>query len=156
MSERVAIVTGASSGIGLEISQALAANGDHVVMADINPEAGQREADNIDGFFLKADLSKRGDCRQLIDATLEKFGRVDILINNAGIQHVSPIDAFPEDKWDFIIALMLTAPFLLTRELLPHIEAIVARLDGLQTAADLFTGTTRVARALKQRGMAVV
>ena len=122
MSERVAVVTGASSGIGLEISQALAANGDRVVMADINLEAGQHEADSIGGFFFKADLSKRGDCRQLIDATLEKFGRVDILINNAGIQHVSPIEAFPEDKWDFIIALMLTAPFLLTRYAWPSMK----------------------------------
>jgi 3-hydroxybutyrate dehydrogenase len=122
MSERIAIVTGASSGIGLEISRALAANGDRVVMADIDLETGQREADNIDGLFLKADLSRRGDCRQLIDATLEKFGRVDILINNAGIQHVSPIEAFPEDKWDFIIALMLTAPFLLTRYAWPSMK----------------------------------
>jgi len=123
MSERIAVVTGASSGIGLEISRALAANGDRVVMADINQKSGQREAGNINGFFFKADLSRRDDCKQLIDTTIKKFGRVDILINNAGIQHVSPVETFPEDKWDFIIALMLTAPFLLTRYSWPSMKA---------------------------------
>lgn len=122
MSERIAIVTGASSGIGLAVSQALAANGDRVVLADINQEAGEREANKIGGFFVKADLSKRADCRQLVDAAVEKFGRVDILINNAGIQHVSPVEEFPEDKWDFMIALMLTAPFLLTRYAWPSMK----------------------------------
>ena len=122
MSERIAIVTGASSGIGLAISQALAANGDRVILADINQEAGEREANKIGGFFVKADLSKRADCRQLVDAAVEKFGRVDILINNAGIQHISPVEEFPEDKWDFMIALMLTAPFLLTRYAWPSMK----------------------------------
>ena len=123
MSERIAIVTGAASGIGLAVSQALAANGDKVVLADVNPEAGTREAEKIGGLFVKADLSKRADCKALVDAALQKFGRVDILVNNAGIQHVSPVEEFPEDKWDFMIALMLTAPFLLTRYSWPSMKA---------------------------------
>lgn len=123
MSEKIAIVTGAASGIGLAVSQALAATGCRVVMADVNAEAGRREADPIGGTFVAADLSRRADCRKLVDAALEKFGRVDILVNNAGIQHVSPVEDFPEDKWDFMIALMLTAPFLLTRYCWPSMKA---------------------------------
>ncbi len=122
MSERVAIVTGASSGIGLAVSQSLAGDGVRVVMADINQEAGTREAEKVGGLFVKADLSRRADCKKLVDAALEKFGRVDILVNNAGIQHVSPVEEFPEDKWDFMISLMLTAPFLLTRYAWPSMK----------------------------------
>lgn len=122
MSERIAIVTGASSGIGLAVAQSLAANGDKVVLADVNQEAGTAAAHEIGGIFVKADLSKRSDCKNLIDVTLARFGRVDILINNAGIQHVSPIEEFPEDKWDFMISLMLTAPFLLTRYAWPSMK----------------------------------
>jgi len=122
MSEKIAIVTGASSGIGLAVSQSLAAAGNRVVMADINQEAGSREAEKLGGLFVKADLSKRNDCQKLVQAALDNFGRVDILVSNAGIQHVSPVEDFPEDKWDFMIALMLTAPFLLTRYCWPSMK----------------------------------
>ncbi len=122
MSKRTAIVTGASSGIGLAVAKALVENGDQVVMADINQEAGLAEAHKLDALFVKADLSQRGDCKSLVDMTLKKFGQVDILVSNAGIQHVSPVEDFPEDKWDFMIALMLTAPFLLTRYCWPSMK----------------------------------
>lgn len=123
MSERIAVVTGAASGIGLAVAQALAADGVKVVMADINQEVGIAEAAKIGGLFVKADLSQRSDCKNLIEVTLARFGRIDILVNNAGIQHVSPIEDFPEDKWDFILSLMLTAPFLLTRYAWPSMKA---------------------------------
>ena len=111
MSEKIAIVTGAASGIGLAVARALAGSGHKVVLADVNREAGTREAQKLGGLFVAADLSERADCKALVDAALDSFGRVDILVNNAGIQHVSPVEEFPEDKWDFMIALMLTAPF---------------------------------------------
>jgi len=122
MSEKIAIVTGAASGIGLAVARALADAGHKVVLADVNREAGTREAQKLGGLFVAADLSKRPDCKALVDAALDSFGRVDILVNNAGIQHVSPVEEFPEDKWDFMISLMLTAPFLLTRYCWPSMK----------------------------------
>ncbi len=122
MAQRIAVVTGAASGIGLAVAQALAAGGDQVVMADVNVAAGEQEAEKIGALFVKSDLSQRSGCRQLIDTTLDRFGRVDILISNAGIQHVSPVEDFPEDKWDFMISLMLTAPFLLTKYSWPSMK----------------------------------
>lgn len=123
MSARIAVVTGAASGIGLAIARALAANGDKVVLADINAEAGNREATALDGVFIQADLSTAAGCKALADAVLKQFGRCDILVNNAGIQHVAPIEEFPEEKWNFIINLMLTAPFLLTKYFWPSMKA---------------------------------
>ncbi len=122
MSKRTALVTGAASGIGLAVAQALAANGDNVVMADLNQAVGQAEAEKIGALFVKADLSQAADCRALVDAALARYGRVDILVNNAGIQHVSPIEEFPEEKWEFMIALMLTAPFRLMKYVWPGMK----------------------------------
>ncbi|WP_305044431.1 3-hydroxybutyrate dehydrogenase [Geoalkalibacter sp.] len=122
MKDKVAIVTGAASGIGLAVAQTLAAEGCRVVMADVNAAAGEKEASAIGALFHSADLSRRQGCRDLVDAALAHFGRVDILINNAGIQHVAPAVDFPEDKWDFMIALMLTAPFLLSKYCWPSMQ----------------------------------
>lgn len=120
--DKVTIVTGAASGIGLAMAQSFAEDGAQVVMADVNEEVLKSEAEKIGAMFFKTDLSKRQDCRALVDFALEKKGRVDILINVAGVQTVSPIDAFPEDRWDFIIALMLSAPFYLTKYVWPSMK----------------------------------
>ena len=115
MSERVAIVTGGASGIGKAVAEALAGGGDKVVIADRNEADGKAFADTIRGHFVKVDLSRRADCKQLVDEALAHYGEVHILINNAGFQHIDPIEVFPEDTWDKMLAVMLTAPFLLTK-----------------------------------------
>ena len=115
MSERIAIVTGGASGIGKAIAEGLAGGGDKVVIADLNEAEGKGVADTIGGHFVKADLSQRTDCKRLVDETLFHYAEVHILINNAGFQHIDPIEAFPEDTWDKMLAVMLTAPFLLTK-----------------------------------------
>ena len=115
MSERVAIVTGGASGIGKAIAEALADGGDRVVVVDLNADAGEELAATIGGHFVKADLSQRIDCKRLVDETLAHYGEVHILINNAGFQHIDPIEVFPEDIWDEMLRVMLTAPFLLTK-----------------------------------------
>ncbi len=115
LESKVCIVTGAASGIGLAVAEAFSKDGTKVVMADINEEKLKSESERINADYFKVDLSKREGCKGLVDYTLDKYSKVDILINIAGIQTVSPIEDFPEDKWDFMINLMLTAPFLLTK-----------------------------------------
>jgi 3-hydroxybutyrate dehydrogenase len=109
---RVAIVTGAASGIGAAIAARLAADGWQVLGVD--------HADDAD---LQADLATREGNRAAVEAAVERFGRVDAVIANAGVQHVAPVAEFPEDRWDHLIALLLTSPFLLAKYAWPHLVA---------------------------------
>lgn len=120
--EKTAIVTGAASGIGYAVAQALRQEGAQVVMADVNEALLIESARELGGVPFVGNLTRREDCRRLVEFTLERFGGVDILANVAGVQHVCPIEEFPEDQWDFIISLMLTAPFLLTRYCWPYMK----------------------------------
>jgi 3-hydroxybutyrate dehydrogenase len=128
MSERplrgkVGVVTGGASGIGLAIAERLAGDGAQVVIGDIEAQAGSAVAERLRGLFVEGDLSRGDDCRALIDRALEAFGSVHILINNAGFQHIDPIESFPEDAWNSMLAVMLTAPFLLTKYVWPLMKA---------------------------------
>jgi len=117
LENKTAVVTGAASGIGLTCAKRFAAAGCTLVMADINPEKLEKEAAALNAFWLAVDLTKREDCKRLADFAVEKTGSADILLNIAGLQTVSSIEDFNEDKWDYMISLMLTAPFLLTKYL---------------------------------------
>jgi len=119
---KVAIVTGAASGIGLACAERLAADGMKVVLADLNEKAGAEHAKRLGGTFVAADLTQRDGCRKLVDASLKAHGTVHVLVNNAGFQHVSPIEDFPEDQWERMLSLMRTAPFLLTRYCWPAMK----------------------------------
>lgn len=115
LNEKVSIITGAASGIGLAIANAFAEEKVKIVMADVNEEKLKLVAEKLNVDYFTADLSKRDACKSLVDYTVEKYGKVDILVNVAGIQNVAAIEDFSEDRWDFMISLMLTAPFLLTK-----------------------------------------
>jgi 3-hydroxybutyrate dehydrogenase len=120
---RTAVVTGAASGIGRAIAEALAGAGATVVVVDLDREQGAAIAEQVGGYFIQADLARQEECRHVVDATVRQYGRIDILVNNAGFQHISPIEAFPEAEWNRMIAVMLTAPFLLTRYAWPYMKA---------------------------------
>ena len=122
LKDRVCIVTGAASGIGLAIAETFANEGAKVVMADVNEAKLQEESARIGAVYFKGDLSKRDDCKGLVEFAVEKYSKVDILANVSGIQTVSPIEDFPEDKWYFMMDLMLTAPFLLTKYCWPYMK----------------------------------
>ncbi len=115
MSE-VALVTGAASGIGRAIAERLAADGWQVLAVDL---AADRDGP---GEPFAADLTTREGNRAAVDAALERYGRLDAVVPNAGFQHVSPVEEFPEDRWDALVALLLTSPFLLARYAWPALE----------------------------------
>ena len=105
---RAALVTGASGGIGRAIAERLVDDGMRVLSVDL--EAGSSPDESF-----SADLTTREGNRGAVEAALERFGRLDAVIPNAGFQHVSPVAEFPEDRWDALIAVLLTSPFLLAR-----------------------------------------
>jgi 3-hydroxybutyrate dehydrogenase len=117
---KVALVTGAASGIGLAIARALAAEGAQVTLADVDIERGLEAASQIAGArFVAADLADAGSCRRLVTDTIATAGALDVLVNNAGLQHVAPLHEFPEAQWRHLLEVMLTAPFVLTQAALP-------------------------------------
>jgi 3-hydroxybutyrate dehydrogenase len=127
---KTALITGSTSGIGLGYARALAAEGANVM---IN---GFGDQDVIDGYVAEltgisggaalhsaADMSKPAEIREMVADCTTKLGTPDILINNAGIQHVAPVDEFPEDKWDALLAIILSSAFHTTKAVLPGMKA---------------------------------
>jgi 3-hydroxybutyrate dehydrogenase len=115
------LVTGAASGIGRAITQRLVDGGASVLAVDLEP------APDGPGEPFAADLTTREGNRAAVDAALERFGRLDAIVPNAGFQHVSPVADFPEDRWDALLAILLTSPFLLAKYAWP---ALVESGDG--------------------------
>ena len=123
-----AIITGSSSGIGLGIAEGLAKAGVNVMMNGIEPEdqvepdRARLEALGVSAKYSRANLMESSGVQSLVDETVEIFGQVDILVNNAGIQFVSPVEEFPEDKWNAILSLNLTAAFLGIKAVVPGMK----------------------------------
>jgi 3-hydroxybutyrate dehydrogenase len=109
---KVTIVTGAASGIGRAVAERLAAEGMHVVGVDIRSEGP---------VTVQADLTTREGNKKAVDAALEAHGRIDVVVPNAGVQHVSPVADFAEDRWDQLVSLLLTSPFLLAKYAWPSL-----------------------------------
>jgi 3-hydroxybutyrate dehydrogenase len=117
---RSALVTGAASGIGLAIAGRLSAEGARVTVVDLPGEALEGAAAEIAGATaIGCDLARREEVERLV----AEAGEVEILVSNAGLQHVSPVDEFPAETWERMLSVMLTAPFLLARGFLPGMYA---------------------------------
>ncbi len=123
---KVALVTGSTGGIGLGIARALAAAGADVVLnglgvaAEIGRTREQIAAEfSVKASYSPADMTRPKSIAEMIAATIAQAGRLDILINNAGIQHVAPLEQFPVEKWEQILAINLTSAFHTTRLALP-------------------------------------
>lgn len=154
MTERVAIVTGAASGIGRAVARRMAGAGYRVAVVDLPNSEGQQVAESIGGLFIGADLARREDCRRTVDETLARFGRVDVLVNNAGYQHIAPIEEFPEDRWEHMLAVMLTAPFLLTRYVWPGMkERGWGRIINIGSLHSLFASPFKSAYISAKHGL---
>ncbi|MBW3110430.1 3-hydroxybutyrate dehydrogenase [Bacillus sp. MCCB 382] len=121
---KVVVITGSASGIGFELGKSYAENGSKVVLTDLNEEGVKAAAENLkdlgyEAIGLKADVTSEEDIQNMIDKAYQQYGRIDVLVNNAGLQHVSPIEEFPTAKFELMIKIMLTAPFVAIKHVLP-------------------------------------
>ncbi len=119
LTDKRAVVTGAGSGIGAAVAARLAQAGAHVLVLDRDPDAAQRVAEQVGGQAVVADLGDDAAVAELCAAG-GPVSSADVLVNNAGLQHVSPVEQFPPDRFALILRIMLQTPFELVRAALPH------------------------------------
>jgi NAD(P)-dependent dehydrogenase (short-subunit alcohol dehydrogenase family) len=127
LTSKVAIITGGASGIGRAAALLFAREGAAVVIADLNAQAGQATVSQIEkaggrGCFESVDVTRAADCRRVVERTLREFGKIDILFNNAGIIRRATVLDLSEDDWDRVMAVNLKSIFLLSREVIPHMQ----------------------------------
>jgi 3-hydroxybutyrate dehydrogenase len=121
---KVAFITGSASGIGLEIAKTFAQEGAKVVISDLNKEKSDMVAEELQGqgyeaFSAPCDVTDEEAFKNALVSAHSRFGRIDILVNNAGLQYVSPIEDFPTEKFEFLVKVMLTAPFIGIKHVFP-------------------------------------
>ena len=159
---KTALVTGSTSGIGLAYAKALAVEGANVVINGFgDAEAIEKERVGLEAtsgagaLYSGHDLTKVDQIEAMMAEAVETFGGVDILINNAGMQHVAPVEEFPLDKWDLIIALNLTAAFHTTRLAVPHMKAAKwGRIIQTASAHSLVASPFKSAYVTAKHGLA--
>lgn len=125
---KTAIITGSTSGIGLGIAQGFAKEGINIVINgfgdadEIEKERASLEAMGIRAVYNGADMTKPDEIADMVEDTVKEFGSVDIIVNNAGIQNVQPVEEFPPEKWDAIIAINMSSSFHTVRKAIPYMK----------------------------------
>jgi 3-hydroxybutyrate dehydrogenase len=158
---RIAVVTGSTSGIGLAIARALAANRCDIVFNGFGgavsvAELARETADEfrVRTVYVAADMSRPAEVRSLITAAEKQFGAVDILVNNAGIQYTAPIEAFPEEKWDELLAVNLSAAFHAIKAALPGMRRRnIGRIVNIASAHGLVASVNKSAYVAAKHGL---
>ena len=114
LKDKVALITGAGSGIGLQTARLFAKEGASVVCVDVNEKAAQDVASSIKGLAVQADVSKAVDCERMVAAAEKQFGKLNVMFNNAGIMHGKDDDAMstPEEIWDLTLDINAKGVFL--------------------------------------------
>ncbi|RWP13983.1 3-hydroxybutyrate dehydrogenase [Mesorhizobium sp.] len=158
---RTAIVTGSTSGIGLGIARALAKNGAAVMLngfgdpVEIETQrAALAEENDVDVAYDNADMSNRDAIHMMVERAIARFGQIDIVINNAGIQHVAPVSEFPVAKWDSILAINLSSAFHLIQATFEPMKGRgYGRIINIASAHGLIASPFKSAYVAAKHGM---
>jgi 3-hydroxybutyrate dehydrogenase len=158
---RTALVTGSTSGIGLAIARAMAQAGANVVVHGIeDAEQGQAIAAEVAkgsgarSTYVQADLSKASEAAGLVDAAAKAMGPIEIVVNNAGIQHTCPIESFPDDRWDAIIAVNLSSSFHTMKAAVPGMrERGWGRIVNIASVHGLVASVNKAAYLAAKHGL---
>ncbi len=156
---KTALITGSTSGIGLGIAKAFAAKGFNIVFNGLEKDgadiaAGVAKEHGVEHLFSPANLMQPDAVRGLVKEAIDAFGGVDVLVNNAGIQFVSPVEAFPDEKWDAIIGLNLSACFHATKAVWPGMkERGWGRIINIASAHGLVASEFKSAYVAAKHGL---
>lgn len=156
------MITGSLSGIGLGIAHSLAAQGYNIILNGFASDEEikkttkefQTKYPNTEPVYIFADLTKREDCKKIVDETLQKFGRIDVLVNNAGMQHIDECVNFPDAKWEQVISLNLSAAFYLSKYALPSMQkAGWGRIINIASVHGLVASVNKCAYVAAKHGI---
>ena len=158
---KVALVTGSTSGIGLGIARALTGDGADIVLNGFGDKAeierlrrGIADEFKVKAIHVPADVSKPAEIEAMIKKATAELGRIDVLVNNAGIQHVAPIQDFPPERWDAVIAINLSSAFHTIRVALPQmLERNWGRIINIASAHGLVASVQKVAYVAAKHGL---
>ena len=161
LKQKSAIVTGSTSGIGLGIARAFAAEGADVMLNGFGnadeiefTRAEMERSHRVKVRYSPADMSQPGQIREMAALAEREFGKVDIVVNNAGIQHVAPVEEFPEAKWDAILAINLSSAFHLIKAVVPDMKARRAgRIINIASAHGLTASAFKSAYVTAKHGL---
>jgi 3-hydroxybutyrate dehydrogenase len=158
--QKTVLITGSTSGIGLGIAREFAKTKNYNIIFNGLEPNGQEIADNvgkefgIEVMFSNANMLKPEELRKMVSDGISKFGKIDVLINNAGIQHVSPIEDFPDDKWNAIIGINLTSAFYLSKAVWPGMkERKFGRIINIASAHGLVASEFKSAYVASKHGI---
>jgi 3-hydroxybutyrate dehydrogenase len=157
---KTVLITGSTSGIGLGIAREFAKTKNYAIIFNGLEPNGQEIADSIakefgiSTMYSNANMLKPEELRNMVNEGIAKFGKIDVLINNAGIQHVSPIEDFPDDKWNAIIAINLTSAFYLSKAVWPGMkERKFGRIINIASAHGLVASEFKSAYVASKHGI---
>ena len=124
---KVVVLTGAASGIGRSTATLLARHGAIQVLSDVQDEEGQKtleivEKEGGEAIYIHCDVTKTNEVKKMIDKTIKKHGRIDILINNAGIVRVGPMETFPDEDYDLLINVNLKGTYFCCKHVIPYLK----------------------------------
>ena len=158
---KVALVTGSTSGIGLGIAHALAGSGANLMLNGLGERAAidalvseMAATHGVKVGYHPANMMVAAEIEAMVEAATHELGQLDIVVNNAGIQFVAPVQDFPLERWDAVIAINLTAPFVLTRAVLPQMLARNwGRIINIASVHGLVASTNKAAYVAAKHGL---
>ena len=157
---KTALITGSTSGIGQGIAEIMAENGFNIVLNGFGDKdiiadlQAKLESNNIQTSYSDADMTKPSQIKQMIDEAVEKFGSIDLLVNNAGIQHVDNIEDFPDEKWDAVIAINMSSSFHTIKAAIPHMQKQgFVRIVNIASAHGLVASAKKAAYVAAKHGV---
>jgi 3-hydroxybutyrate dehydrogenase len=154
--QRTVIVTGGAGGLGYAISQKFVSQNDFVYVADLNQEAADKVArelgENAKGIAL--DVTNEENIQAVIQSVINERGSIEVLVNNAGLQHRAAIDEFPLEKWNLLIGVMLTGVFLMTKHVFPYMkEKEFGRIVNISSIHGRLASPEKVAYVAAKHGV---